>query len=154
MPSDLPPVQPIERLLWEHKSLLARLDELIEVFSRPPGGNLLRVDRKVDFAVRFMELNQETEERFLFPLVSEIGNPLLTELRLEHRELFKISDSLPVLLQLKDQKQLLQRIEMLKRELSAHFSREETKIFVKAQKSLSPAQLDILRIKFATRSVV
>lgn len=139
--------------MWEHRNLLDRLDELIATSGQPPGGNWLQVRRKVDFAVRFMELHQESEERFLFPLVSDLGNPLLSELRQEHRDLFQASDSLVALVQLQDTKEFRRRLGIFRKELSAHFSREESGVFLNAQRILSPAQLDILKIKFATRSV-
>lgn len=153
MLSSPPPVHPIERLIWEHSSLLEQIDELLAMVGKGLGDNWVQIDAKANFSMRFLDLHQESEDRFLFPLISELGDALMHDLREEHRNLFQASDSLIAVLRTRNEESFIHTLRSLRRDLSSHFLSEETCVFANAEKLLSPVQMDILRIKFATRKV-
>ncbi len=154
MPSELPPAQPIEWLNWEHKNLLGRLDEILEALQGTSDLNWSLLRKRVESAVDLMEMVQESEERFLFPLISGVGDALLEEMRKEHGALLRASDSLMVSVRAEEPAELIRGLTTFREEASAHSAREKTEILGKATEILSSAQMDILRIKFATRSVI
>ncbi len=151
MLSSPPPVQPIDRLIWEHRNLLEQIDELLAIAAKPFDRKWSQIDIKVGFVMRFLDLHQESEERFLFPLVSELGDVVISELREEHRNLFAASDSLVAVLGTRDKPTFIDDLQALRRDLAGHFCNEESGVFANSDKLFSPAQMDIMRIKFATR---
>ena len=144
------PVQPFDRLKWEHVRLIDGVGKL----QRLAGGN--EASHQAMYAeaadvLKALEYHQEAEERFLFPLVSEHEETLLAGLRQEHLRFVMGSDGLLALARPGSEASLAAYLVAFKMDLEAHFTREESGVFQDAIESLSPAQMDILRIKFASR---
>ncbi len=108
-------------------------------------------DARVAKLLRFLEYHQEAEERFLFPLLSEPADERFDELRHEHSRFLGSYDGLTDHTKGRKESDALELLTELSTELNAHFSREEADIFPKASEVLSAAQLDILKVKFASR---
>ena len=142
--------QPIARLKWEHVWLLDEFGSLALSANRGID-NFADFVEKMAIIMKFLERHQEAEERFLFPLVAGLGDGLFKGLRKDHLKFLLASDSLVSSLESGTQKSLAESIEEFRIHLETHFTREESAIFEISADLLSPAQMDILRIKFASR---
>jgi hypothetical protein len=69
MPFDEHPIEPIERLKWEHARILDEVGRLCHTAGNTPDESH-DMESKIAAVFRFLELHQEAEERFLLPLVS------------------------------------------------------------------------------------
>ncbi|HEY9167689.1 MAG TPA: hemerythrin domain-containing protein [Candidatus Kryptonia bacterium] len=147
------PSQPIDVLKWEHELILSRLDDLLSRASEAPCVKTFMIRSQTGRLLKLQELHQEAEERFLFPLMSEVDESLISSLRVEHASLFRSSDVIQSTATTHEIKELVPVLMSLKDELKKHFEKEESKIFENAQIILTPAKSDILKIKFATRNL-
>lgn len=141
---------PIERLKWEHVRLLDEIDALAIAARRPdifPGG----LPTRVAAALEFLERHQEAEERFLLPLIPQLDGGAFKIIYEEHLGFLHLSDLLLAAGQSEDPVLLSDYLNRFRSDLKSHFSREEAAVFKKSSDILSPAQKDILRIKFASR---
>jgi iron-sulfur cluster repair protein YtfE (RIC family) len=154
MASEPPPSQPIDILRWEHTRLDQQLDELVHIASHHFNSNADEFHDRLNLTLRFLESHQETEERFLFPLVLKLEEDLFLSLKKEHQAIFHRSDIVVSSTSLIDSENLSTLLSNLRSNLNDHFFEEETSVFAEAEKSLSVSQMDILRIKFATRHPV
>ncbi len=148
-----PRVEPVDRLKWEHVTLLDEMDRLA-VHVQERGGNRGGISDRTITILESLEHHQEAEERFLFPLVIELGERIFAELRGEHKMFSVASDTLLSLTGAGDVESLVKFLAGFRADLSAHFTREETSVFSNTSDMLSPAQMDILRIKFASRKAL
>lgn len=151
MPSKARPTQPIEILKWEHERLLSGIGEIQALNDHSSNGHFNKIAGKVNSILLFLELHQEAEERFLFPLVPELGDTPFSGLREEHLLLLNGSDVLVSIFNSKKPDWLRHYLRTLGSTLEEHFLNEETNVYQQAEKILTPAQVDILKIKFATR---
>ncbi len=148
-----PPVHPIERLNWEHARLLGEVDRL-EQFVEGQKADIEGIGGRAMELTEALEHHQEAEERFLFPLVSGLGEELFAGLREEHLRLVQATDELSSLARLGQTESTAGLLLLFKKNLRSHFTREEEEVLSKAAGLLSPAQLDILKIKFASRKAL
>jgi len=154
MASDLLPSQPIDILRWEHKRLDRQLDVLTRIASHSINGNADEFHDMLGFTLHLLESHQEAEERFLFPLILKLEEEPFLNLKREHQTIFHRSDIIVSSTSLNDSENLSDILFHLRSDLKDHFLKEETSVFVKAERFLSVAQMDILKIKFATRRTV
>ncbi len=154
MDSNSFPSQPIAVLRWEHKRLDNELNELAGIALRPLNGNAQEFHEKLDLALRLLESHQEAEERFLFPLILSLDEEPFLNLKKEHKSIFQRSDIIASSTSLNDPQYLSHMLSVLRTNLNNHFLEEEDTVFSKAEKSLTVAQMDILKIKFATRRLI
>lgn len=154
MTSNLPPSQPIAILRWEHKRLDEQLRELSGIASHSLNGNAEEFHRKLSLTLRLLESHQEAEERFLFPLILKLVEEPFLNLKKEHKSIFRASDIIVSSASLNDPENLSGLLSTLRFNLDNHFSDEETSVFTTAEKFLTVSQMDILKIKFATRQFV
>ncbi len=145
-----PPVHPIERLNWEHARLLGEVDRL-GLFAEAQKADIEGIGGRAVKLTEALEHHQEAEERFLFPLVHGLGEELFAGLREEHLRLVQATDELSSLARSGQTGSTTRLLLLFKKNLRSHFTREEEEVLLKAAGLLSPAQLDILRIKFASR---
>jgi Hemerythrin HHE cation binding domain len=148
-----PPAGPIDRLRWEHKLLL----ELFGGLTLHAGGDESApegIGIRTEKVLKALERHQESEERFLFPLLSELGEKLFGELRKEHGRFLQLSDEILFSARSGGDGTFAALLARMKVSLETHFSLEESGVLLKAPDLLSPAQADILKIKFATRKAM
>lgn len=143
-------VQPIARLKWEHLRLLDEFGKLV-VSARQATENCDGIGDRARTVLKFLERHQEAEERFLFPLVPGLGDKLFTGLRKDHHDFLHASDALVSFAQSGNQESLAKSLDVFRIHLETHFAKEEAAVFETSADILSPAQMDILRIKFASR---
>ena len=117
-------------------------------------GNADGFHDRLNLTFRFLESHQEAEERVLFPLVLKLEEDLFLSLKKEHQAMFHRSDIIVSPTSLNDSENLSTLLSNLRSNLIDHFFEEETSVFSEVEKSLSVSQIDILRIKFATRHPV
>jgi hemerythrin-like domain-containing protein len=146
--------QPLAILRWEHKKLEKELEKLSLMVSHDARKDAERFSDKLNLTLQLLESHQEAEERFLFPLVQNIDTGLLSDLKKEHISIFSKSDIITASTSLNDLDNLRNLLLNLKSILSNHFATEESLVFPEAERSLSSAQMDVLRIKFATRRII
>ncbi len=142
------PIQPLDRLKWEHARLIDGVGRLqLLAGGDEPDCDGIRAEATA--VLKALEYHQEAEERFLFPLVFEDGEALLAGLRDEHLEFLLGSDKLLSLASLGSTAPFAVYLSVFRTNLETHFKKEESGVFLDA--AFSPAQMDILRIKFASR---
>lgn len=138
------PTHPIEILKWEHEIFLKRLQSLehgIEDTQRVAG------------LLRDIEEHQEAEERFVFPLILDHQGELPNLLRKQHLEISNSSDKLLALVNDRAHLEIIRFLKGFSKQLIMHFETERGEIFDKVSTKLNEAQIDVLRIKFATRKI-
>jgi iron-sulfur cluster repair protein YtfE (RIC family) len=144
------PIQPLDRLKWEHVRLIDGVGRL-QLLAGGDEADYDGIRTEATAVLKALEYHQEAEERFLFPLVWEHGETLLAGLRKEHLRFVMGSDNLLSLTRPGNETSLSDFLVTLRTNLKTHFAKEESGVFLEAAGSLSPAQMDILRIKFASR---
>jgi len=100
---------------------------------------------------RFLERHQDSEERFLFPLLHRLGDELFTRLRKEHVRFIHESEAVLSAIGAGDLPAASGTLGRIRAGLHSHFEGEESVVFMKSADLLSHAQMDILRINFAMR---
>lgn len=153
MHSDTDNIRPFEQLRKEHRYLLVETARL----ERKAGGTeMLAESTMTDMSriLRLLELHQDAEDRFLLPLVPCLDKDLLAGIREDHIAFLRCSDELAAAAVAPTGGLLLQRLSSFGKKLEKHFMMEESALFSISAEILSPAQLDILRIKFAGRTGV
>ncbi|HUI31449.1 MAG TPA: hemerythrin domain-containing protein [Candidatus Acidoferrales bacterium] len=154
MDSDLRPSHPIAILKWEHKKLEERFDKLPSIVARSLNGNTREFCDKLNLALKLLEAHQEAEERFLFPLIPRMEDFILSNLKKEHLSMLDRADIIVSSNSIDDWANLHRVILSLSTDLKSHFFSEEATVFAEAEKNLTVAQTDILKIKFATRGFI
>lgn len=153
-------IRPLDILRREHVRLLDEIDGLLIDTNDHGNRNAERTavpndrKRRLSSTLRLLECHQQAEERYLFPLVYEIGEKLLADLREDHLFLLNSSDMIVSTMESGESDGLCGFLETLKDSLKSHFSIEEKSVFEYAEKVLSRVQVDILRIKLASTPVV
>ena len=150
MRSDESAAQPIERLKWEHARILAEVGALAVAAGDEKAASV-DLSSRVAGVLKFLERHQEAEERFLLPLVPQLDGGLFRIIYEEHLSFLYLSDMLLAADESEDHELLSEYLARFKKELEAHFAREEGAVFKNSAAILSPAQKDILRINFASR---
>ena len=146
------PTAPIAILRWEHERLDARLNELSLSAPRLRDSEAAsEFRRKLEQTLRMLDYHQETEDRFVYPLILSLDEPDFLKLKTEHESIFSRSDIIVSSTPLNDPDNLSRLIAALRSNLNDHFLDEERLVLSRAEESLTVAQLDILRIKFAAR---
>ena len=138
------PTHPIEILQWEHEIFLRRLQKIEESPDQ--------VYRMMNI-IKDLEEHQEAEDRFVFPLVSDYHDGLSNLLRKQHRDISNSSDTLLALFKDQVHEEIVRFLKTFKEQLTMHFETEKIEVFDKAMATLNEAQIDVLRIKFATRRI-
>lgn len=144
------PIQPLDRLKWEHVRLIDGIGRL-QLHADGREADREGIHAEAAAVLKALEYHQEAEERFLFPLVWGHGEALLAGLRKEHLRFVMGSARLLSLTGPGRETALAVYLATLRTKLETHFTKEESGVFLEAVSSLSPAQMDILRIKFASR---
>ena len=153
MPSSKHSFQPIERLKWEHAKIIEEVDRLC-VTARDDSYHSSEMGAKITAVFKFLELHQEAEERFLLPLVSRLDDGTFDGIRREHLDFLRSSDALLAKVSLGTPGTRKDLLTVLGEDLERHFMIEEKSVFDGSAKILSRAQMDILRIKLASRKDV
>ncbi|MGC8595852.1 MAG: hemerythrin domain-containing protein [Candidatus Kryptoniota bacterium] len=138
------PTHPIEILKWEHEVFLKRLQGM---------ENSPEKMEQIVNVLKDLEEHQEAEERFVFPLVSDHQDDLSNLLRKQHAAILNSSDVLLALVNDGLNDEVVSFLKNFKNELIIHFETERTGILDRAMTNLNEAQIDVLRIKFATRRI-
>jgi hemerythrin len=146
--SDRPDLKPIDKLEHEHSLFIAGLDELSAAAGHDSAE---KVEGKVVRFAKRLERHQETEERFLFPLVVALGEGTIAVFRDEHKHLLEATDKLAALARSGDAGAVAGQLDSFRSWLESHFSREEAEVFGNTGGLLSAAQTDILRMKIVKR---
>lgn len=138
------PTHPIEILKWEHELFLKRLQKAEDSPEKM---------HQMANILKDLEEHQEAEERFLFPLVSDHSDELSNLLRKQHMAISNASDTLLALVRDQAHEEIIRFFKIFSKQLTVHFETEKAEVFDRAMATLNEAQIDVLRIKFATRRI-
>lgn len=141
-------LQAIDALRAEHASILEELADLT-LLAKKDGDSDESLHSRTEVILELLERHQADEERYLFPLLFEPGSRLSAELRSEHSGFVGVGGELLSII--RSGGQVAGFLDVLRMGMAAHFRREESIMLDASENVLSPAQLDILRMKLTPR---